>query len=106
MLLVVAVLLGCAASVFAHGGKTHAESFTAFEAFKQATELYDRLIVSGKLDETWETGFSNAEVISRDSHGQKEYRVRFQRQTGDPEAVYIFFSAEGQYTGSNFDGQW
>ena len=106
MLLVVTVLHGWGSFAFGHGGKTHAESFTALQALQKATELYDRLIVNGKLDETWETGLQQAEVTFRESDGRKEYRVGFHRQAGDPKVVYIFFSPEGNYSGSNFDGRW
>jgi hypothetical protein len=92
--------------VQAHGGKTHSEAFTALQAFQKATELYDRLIASGKLDTSWETGLASVDVISRRNADAVEYRVGFHRSTGDPQAVFIFLSSEGQYTGSNFDGQW
>ena len=91
----------------AHGGKTHGESdFAALQALQKATELYDRLIVSGKLDESWETGLAKVEVLSRMNQDAMEYRVGFHRRSGNPEAVYIFLSSEGKYTGSNFDGNW
>lgn len=91
----------------AHGGKKHdGETFTALQALQKATELYDRLIINGKLDETWETDLEKAEVTAREVSGPKEYRVGFHRRAGSPAAVFIFFSAEGQYSGSNFDGQW
>lgn len=106
MLFVVTVLLGSGSFAFGHGGKTHAESFTALQALQKATELYDRLIVNGKLDGSWETDLQRAEVTFREVNDQKEYRVGFHRQTGSPAAVYIFFSPTGQYSGSNFDGQW
>jgi len=94
-------------AVQAHGGKTHGEAdFAALQALQKATELYDRLIVSGKLDESWETGLAKVEVLSRLSQDAMEYRVGFHRRSGDPEAVYIFLSSEGKYTGSNFDGNW
>lgn len=94
------------AVAWGHGGKSHAESFTALQALQKATELYDQLIVKGKLDESWETGLNAVEVTVRDSNDRKEYRVGFHRQSGSPEAVYIFFSPEGEYGGSNFDGKW
>lgn len=94
------------AVAWGHGGKSHAESFTALQALQKATELYDQLIVRGKLDESWETGLNAVEVTVRDSNDRKEYRVGFHRQSGSPEAVYIFFSPEGEYGGSNFDGKW
>ena len=101
-------ILGPAGSeAIAHGGKSHGgETFTALQALQKATELYDRLIVSGKLDESWETGLQNAEVTARDNNGIKEYRVGFHRKEGNPIAVYIFLSSEGKYSGSNHDGKW
>jgi hypothetical protein len=106
MLLGLIVFLGGGSLAFGHGGKSHAESFTALQALQKATELYDQLIVKGKLDESWETGLNAVEVSVRDSNDHKEYRVGFHRQSGSPEAVYIFFSPEGEYSGSNFDGKW
>jgi hypothetical protein len=98
--------LALAGSLWAHGGKTHTQAFTALQALQKATTLFDRLIVEGKLDETWETGLQRAEVSTREIGDQKEYRVGFHRESGSPGAVYIFFSAEGQYSGSNFAGGW
>jgi hypothetical protein len=105
MLAFLIVLLSCAMAL-AHGGKTHEEGFTALQALQKGTVLYDRLIVSGKLDASWETGLSRVEVVSRRNEGSLEYRVGFHRDGGDPPTVYIFLSSEGEYSGSNFDGQW
>lgn len=93
-------------TMWAHGGKSHQDSFTALQALQMATELYDQLISKGKLDASWETDLNTVEVTPRDSNDRKEYRVGFHRQDGSPEAVYIFFSPEGKYSGSNFDGKW
>ena len=90
----------------AHGGKKHDDALTALQALQKATELYDRLIINGKLDGSWETGLNAVEVTTRDSKGRNEYRVGFHRHEGSPEAVFIFFSFEGKYSGSNFDGKW
>jgi len=106
MLLGVMVLLGWGTVAFGHGGKSHTESFTALQALQKATDLYDQLIIKDKLDASWETGLNAVEVTARDSNGRKEYRVGFHRQYGKPEAVYIFFSPEGNYSGSNYDGKW
>lgn len=90
----------------AHGGKKHANSeFTPLQALQKAVTAYDKLIVSGKLEESWETGLQNVEVVTREKNGKMEYRVTFQRNEGTPNAVYIFYSENGEYTGSNFDGK-
>lgn len=94
------------AEALAHGGKTHGEAFTALQALQKATELYDKLVASGKLDASWETGLVSVEVVSRGEKEALEYRVGFHRSNGEPQAVYIFLSAEGEYSGSNFDGKW
>jgi hypothetical protein len=92
------------AAVFAHGGKQHGENeFTAFMALREGAKLYDKLIVSGKLSGEWETGLVRAEISTR-KDGQ-EYVVSFHRETGDPAAVYFFFTAKGEYAGSNFTGE-
>ena len=94
------------AEVQSHGGKTHSAAFTALQALQNATELFDKLIVSGKLDESWEVALEKVDVIARRHQDALEYRVGFHRSAGDPQAVYIYLSSEGEYTGSNFDGKW
>jgi hypothetical protein len=91
--------------VFAHGGKTHTSSFTALQALQKATELYDRLVGGGKLEETWETGLAKVSIVDREKKGLKEYVVSFERSKGDPKTVYIFLTDEGKYAGSNFTGK-
>jgi hypothetical protein len=95
-------IVSVAGSVFAHGGKKHANSFTALQALKKSTDLYNQLVGSGKLGESWETDLANT---NRQKGGQTEYVVSFQRSTGDPKTVYIFFTADGKYSGSNFTGE-
>jgi hypothetical protein len=91
-------IVSVAGSVFAHGGKKHANSFTPLQALQKSTDLYNQLVGSGKLGESWET-------TNRQKGGQTEYVVSFQRSTGDPKTVYIFFTADGKYSGSNFTGK-
>ena len=88
----------------AHGGK-HADKFTQLQALQKATKLYDQLISKGKLDESWENGLQNVTISTRKRDGKTEVVVSFQRKKGAPKAVYIFFNAEGKYTGSNFTGK-
>ena len=89
---------------FAHGPKGHTEGFTSLAAVKKGTMLYDKLVASGKLDESWETGLESISVYRRDA-GQDETVVKFTRKTGDPGSVYIFFNKKGEYVGSNFSGK-
>jgi hypothetical protein len=89
---------------FGHGGK-HAERFTHLQALQKALQLFDQLVAKGKLDEKWETDLQSVAVSKRNHNGQEETVVAFQRATGDPTHVYIFFSAEGKYAGSNFTGE-
>ena len=53
--------------------------------------------------------FPNPDSLAELSHTVRvppgEYRVTFTRSEGVPSTVYIFFSEDGRYTGSNFDGQ-
>ncbi len=98
-------ILSVAGSVLAHGGNKHANSFTALQALKKSTDLYNQLVGSGKLGETWETELANVEISNRQKGENKEHVVSFQRSTGDPNTVYIFFTAEGKYAGSNFTGK-
>ena len=96
---VVLILIGSAA---AHGPGGHAESsFTALQALDKGVTLYDKLVSSGKLEESWETGLNRVKIEMRG----KEYVVSFSRSEGDPESLYIFFNEEGEYTGSNFTGE-
>ena len=91
---------------FSHGGKTHGgEMFSAFQAVQKATQLYDRLIASGKLPEAWETELKSIHIDIRKSTDKREYVVQFQRAEGDPDSVYFFFDQEGEYAGSNFTGK-
>jgi hypothetical protein len=107
MAIILLVALAWAHPGWGHGGKTHGgESFTALQALQKATELYDRLIINGKLDESWEIDLKKVELTTRDTIGPNEYRVGFHRHEGSPEAVFIFFSKEGKYSGSNFTGKW
>ena len=90
--------------VFGHGGK-HADEFTHLQALQKATEMYDRLIANGKLDQSWETKLIRVNVSNRQKGEKKEIVVSFQRAEGDPQSVYIFFTAKGKYAGSNFTGK-
>lgn len=90
--------------VFGHGGK-HSDKFTQLQALQKATKLYDQLIEKGKLNQSWETGLENVAISTRKHEGKDEVVVAFQRQEGDPIAVYIFFNSNGKYAGSNFTGE-
>ena len=93
-------------SAYGHGGKTHGkETFTAFQALEKALKLYDRLIVSGKLTEDWETGLKRVTIDIRNSKDKREYVVQFEKSKGEPSSVYFFFDQEGEYSGSNFTGK-
>jgi len=88
-----------------HGGKGHASAFTSLQALQEATKLYDKLVASGKLSENWETDLAKVEIYNRQKGEQKEHMVSFQLRSGEPDKVYIFFSADGKYAGSNFTGK-
>ena len=95
-----------ASAVWGHGPEGHRNaSFTAFEAAKKGLQLYDRLLESGKLAESWETGLTDIKVFTRDNNKKKEIVVQFVRTMGEPRSVYIFFSEKGEYSGSNFTGE-
>ena len=91
--------------VFGHGGKHATDEFTHLQALQKATELYDRLIGNGKLDQSWETTLIRVNVSNRQKGNQKEVVVSFERAEGEPQTVYIFFTANGKYAGSNFTGE-
>ena len=92
-------------AVFGHGGKHSADEFTHLQALQKATEMYDRLIANGKLDQSWETMLMGVNVSNRQKENEKEIVVSFQRAEGEPQSVYIFFTAKGEYAGSNFTGE-
>ena len=102
-LALIAVVIS-ATLVLGHGGK-HADRFTQLQALQKATKLYDQLITKGKLDQSWEIGLENVSISSRKYEGKNEVVVKFQRQDGEPKAVYIFFNSKGKYIGSNFTGK-
>jgi hypothetical protein len=90
---------------FAHGPKGHGEvAFTALEAAKKGIQLYDQLVANGKLPESWETDLASIQVSIRTNTGNKEIVVQFDRSSGNPRSVYIFFTEKGEYNGSNFSG--
>jgi hypothetical protein len=94
------------AVVLAHGGKEHEMGeFTHLAALKKATELYDKLIGSQKLDPAWETDLEKVEVSHRQKGSSTEVVVAFHRDEGDPKTVFIFFTPKGEYAGSNFTGE-
>jgi hypothetical protein len=94
-----------ASLAFSHGGKHAAGEFTHLQALKKATDLYDQLIEKGKLDQSWENMLSQVDVFKREPADKDEIVVSFQRESGDPKTVYIFFNASGKYAGSNFIGE-
>ena len=98
------VLIISTTIAFGHGGK-HSDKFTQLQALQKATKLIDQLVAKGKLDGGWETDLQNVAISKRKNKGKDEVVVSFQRQEGDPKAVYIFFSPGGKYAGSNFTGE-
>jgi hypothetical protein len=99
------VFLISASLAFSHGGKHTPGEFTNLQALKKATELYDQLIGKGKLDQSWENMLSQVDVFKRKKDDKNELVVSFQRTSGEPKTVYIFFNASGKYSGSNFTGE-
>jgi len=105
-----AVLFFAAAIVgsitFGHDPKSHSDNdFNAFMAVKKGIMLYDRLLTSGKLTESWETDLNKVAVFIQHNGNQIEFAVKISRSKGEPKSVYIFFSDKGEYTGSNFTGK-
>ena len=103
--LLLSVFFISASLAFSHGGKHAPGEFTNLQALKKATELYDQLIGKGKLDQTWENKLSKVNVFKREKDNKSEIVVSFQRESGEPKTVYIFFNASGKYSGSNFSGE-
>lgn len=104
--IVTGVIVAGAGIAISHGGKTHSEEpFSAFEAVQKATELFDRLIVSGKLEEDWETDLSSIHVSVRGDETSRETVVKFKRTSGEPDSLYFYFDRRGEYSGSNFTGK-
>jgi len=99
----IAVIMA-ASLAFGHGGK-HSDQFTPLQALQKATKLFDQLVTKGKLDQNWETGLQKVTISNRTHEGKNEVVVSFQREEGDPKAVYIFLNSDGKYAGSNFTGK-
>ena len=100
------IVTAIATPALSHGPKGHSEGiFTVFQAVKKSVALYDKLVVSGKMAESWETDLVTIEVTNRGAESKKEFVVKFIRSTSDPRAVFIFFSGNGEYKGSNFTGK-
>ena len=109
-IIVIALAIGITSAIVttahSHGGKTHGgEAFTAFQALQKATQLYDRLITSGKLPEEWETSLTSVKINTRNAAEKPEYVIQFERTKGSPDSVYFFFNQKGEYSGSNFTGK-
>ena len=103
--LVAALMLLVAGTAFGHGGKTHAdEKFTALEALGKATELYGRLVESGKLDGSWKSDLERVEIAHMNKKDGRAFGISFHRGGTEPKAVHIFFTGDGKYAGSNFTG--
>ncbi len=99
-------LFGWYGACYAHGGKSHEDNpFTALQALQKATELYDQLLIDGKLDDSWETQLVDIAISDRQNNGKDEIVVSFRRAKGSPDKVFIFFTVQGEYAGSNFSGQ-
>ena len=105
LIVLLLMFLTSVSMVSAHGPKGHGGiEFTALQAFKKGIELYDKLVASGKIDESWEMDLVNIEVFTRQRGEKKEIVVKFNRSQGEPLYVYIFFTEKGDYSGSNFTG--
>ena len=106
VLIAAGLIISGPGGAYGHGGKTHAgDPFSALEAVQKATQLYERLIISGKLPEAWETGLSSIHVSVRGAENSRETMVQFKRSGGDPDSVYFYFDRQGEYAGSNFSGE-
>ena len=91
---------------FGHGPKGHETyEFNNLEALQKGLMLYNKLIEKGKLHESWEIGLADVQVYIRKKSEKDEIVVRFNRTEGEPKSVYIFFNANGEYSGSNFSGE-
>ena len=100
------MITGVAPQAHSHGGKTHGENeFTPLEAIKKAISLYDKLISSQKIDQSWENDLVNVEVGKRKTDNSEEYVVSFRRNNSNTNTLYIFFNLNGEYVGSNFTGR-
>lgn len=105
-LVLITAILFISVPAFGHGGKEHAEgSFTPLQALLKASKMYEQLITANKLEETWETHLVTIEISARGNSGNKELVVSFSRSIGNSKTVYIFFSEDGKYIGSNFTGK-
>jgi hypothetical protein len=106
LIVLILIFLLSVSPASSHGPKGHGGvEFTPLQAAKKGIALYDKLVASGKLTETWEMDLMNIEVYSRQNGGKKELVVKFNCSKGEPQSVYIFFTEKGEYSGSNFSGK-
>lgn len=104
-IILILIILLITSITFAHGPKGHSGgSFTALQAVQKGIALYDRLVTSGKLAESWETDLADVDVSTMQRGNDREFVVQFSRSKGEPKSVYIFFTEKGEYSGSNFTG--
>ncbi len=104
--IMVGVTLSAVMPVHGHGGKNHAEeTFSAFDAVQNATQLYGRLTASGKLPKVWESELKTIKISTRNTVNKLEYIVQFETDAEKPNSVYFFFNQDGVYSGSNFTGE-
>jgi hypothetical protein len=90
----------------AHGPRGHGgNEFTTLQAAKKGIELYDKLVASGKIEESWETDLKNIEVFPRQNGDKQELVVKFSRSKDESQSLFIFFTEKGEYSGSNFTGK-
>lgn len=105
LLLLIMVFIS-APMALAHGPKGHdGADFNAFKAAEKGIKLYDKLLASGRIEESWETNLKNIEIFQRQIKERKELVVKFSRSKGEPQFLYIFFTENGDYSGSNFTGE-
>jgi len=106
LILILFMILISVSMASAHGPKGHGgNEFTTLQAAKKGIELYDKLVASGKIEESWETDLKNIEVFPRQNGDKQELVVKFSRSKDESQSLFIFFTEKGEYSGSNFTGK-
>jgi hypothetical protein len=85
-------------------GTTHRRSYF-FAVIISAAFLLLTVLIAAPPGFTHGGKLARVEISNRNKGGRQEIVVSFQRPTGEPKTLYIFFSADGRYAGSNFTGR-
>ncbi len=108
--LILSSLFFCAPAVAGSGhdhGHSHAQAPASKEtAERNAEKSISSLVVSGKIDKTWESAIASSSE-KKDYNGRSEWVVVFiNEKIADParKKLYVFLTLAGEYIAANHTG--